>query len=138
MLKCTAGIKSNLERKYILTTLPHKYTTNDPTTRLVCNKPTEECFANECDSCSINKRRTQVFVEDVSDDIEFDDVSPWMMWKKVNNKFDLHKVTASIDSLLTEMDEQWPSFLHSYCNRQQREYIALLRAQSSNKSFIIA
>ena len=61
-----------------------------------------------------------------------------MVWKKVNNKFDLQKVNASIDSLLTEMNEQWiPFLLHSYLNRQQREHIALLRLQSSNKSFIV-
>ena len=105
----------------------------------MCDKPTEECFTNECDSCSTNKSLTQLLTEDFDDDIDSDGLCSWTVWKKIDNKFDLHKVNASIDSLLFEMNEQWlPFLLHSYCNRQQREHIALLRSQCSSKSFIIA
>lgn len=103
------------------------------------DKPTEEYFTSECDSCSENKSLTQLLTEDFGCDIDFDDLCSWMVWEKTNNKFDLQKVNAPIDLLIFEMNEQWPSFLlHSYCNRQQREHIALLRSQSGNTSFIIA
>jgi hypothetical protein len=48
-------------------------------------------------------------------------------------------VTGSLDSLLNEMEERWPQFLlHTYYNRQQREYIGHLRAQLTLKTFIVA
>jgi hypothetical protein len=128
-----------LERKCNLDTSPHKYTTKDLIHRFVCDEPNEECFTNECGSCSTNNSFIRLLTEDFSEDIDFDDLCSWTVWKKINNKFDLQKVNATIDSLLFEMNEQWPSFLlHSYCNRQQREHIALLRSQSSSTSFVIA
>ena len=40
---------------------------------------------------------------------------------------------------MNEIEEQWPYFLmHSYCNRQQREYITQLRVQSNKQNFIVA
>ncbi len=45
----------------------------------------------------------------------------------------------SVDSLLTEIEERWSaSLLHTYYNRQQRDYIKELRTQSSDKTFIVA
>ena len=49
------------------------------------------------------------------------------------------KVTGSLNSLLNEIEDRWPYFvLRSYCNRQQREYITQLQAQSNKQDFIIA
>ena len=37
------------------------------------------------------------------------------------------------------MEERWPHFpLHTYCNRQQREHIASLRIQSSERTFVVS
>ena len=49
------------------------------------------------------------------------------------------KVTGSLNSLLNEIEDRWPYFVpRSYCNRQQREYITQLQAQSNKQNFIIA
>ena len=58
--------------------------------------------------------------------------------KKVDNKFDLQQVIGSVDSLLTKIKDRWPTYLlHTYCNRQQREYIKDLHSQSIDKSFVV-
>ena len=57
----------------------------------------------------------------------------------MNNKFDLQYIIGSVDSLLTTIEENWPTFLlHTYHNRQQRDYIKELRSQSTDKTFIVA
>ena len=48
-------------------------------------------------------------------------------------------MTGSLDSLLVEIEERWPAFLlHTYCNRQQRDYIKETRTQSTDRTFIVA
>ena len=67
--------------------------------------------------------------------IDLDDECSWTLWKKVNSKFDLQQMIGSVDSLLTEIEERWPVFLHhTYCNRQQRDHIKHLRNQSTDKN----
>jgi hypothetical protein len=57
----------------------------------------------------------------------------------MNNKFDLQHIIGSVDSLLTTIEENWPTFLlQTYHNRQQRDYIKELRSQSTDKTFIVA
>ena len=52
-------------------------------------------------------------------EMDLDEECSWTIWKKLNTKFDLHKVTGSLDSLLSEIEDQWPHFLqHTYHNRQ--------------------
>ncbi len=103
---------------------------------MICHIETEECYTNECNHCSTAQLQN-ILTEHIT--IELDDDCSWNIWKKLNNKFDLQKVTGSLDSLLCEIEGQWPFFLlHAYCNRQQREYITHLRSQSTDKTFIIA
>ena len=67
-----------------------------------------------------------------------DDEYSWAIWKKMKNKFDLQYIIGSVDSLLTTMEESWPTLLlHSYYNRQQLDYIKELRSQSTDKTFIV-
>ena len=57
----------------------------------------------------------------------------------MNNKFDLQYIIGSVDSLITTIEDHWPTFLlHTYHNRQQRDYIKELRSQSTEKTFIVA
>ena len=91
---------------------------------------------NQCDYCP---RETLIEALVNSSSIDLDDECAWTLWKKVNNKFDLQQVIGSVDSLLTDVEERWPAFLlHTYCNRQQRDYIKEIRSQSSEKTFIVA
>jgi hypothetical protein len=53
--------------------------------------------------------------------------------------FDLQQTTGSVEALLTQINAEWSSFiLHAFCNRRQREYIAKIRAESTNTTFIVA
>ena len=71
--------------------------------------------------------------------MDLNDECSWTLWNKVDNKFDLQQVIGSVDSLFTEIKDRWSTFLlHTYCNRQQREYIEDLRSQSTDKSFVVA
>ncbi|CAF3489272.1 unnamed protein product [Rotaria socialis] len=71
--------------------------------------------------------------------MDLEDECSWNLWKKVNNKFDRQQMSDSIDALITEIEESWPSFLlHTHINREQREYIKDLRYQSTDKTFVVA
>jgi hypothetical protein len=103
---------------------------------MTCPKHAEGCYTGECSQCPTMQLQ-DILTERI--EIDLDDECSWTIWKKMNNKFDLHKVTGSLDSLLNEIDEQWPNYLlHTYCYRQQREYITRLRMQSTDKTYIIA
>ena len=105
---------------------------NDLVRRMVCSVETEDCYIGECDNCP-TAQLTNILTEHIETDL--DEECSWTIWRKLNTKFDLHKVTGSLDSLLSEVEEQWPHFLqHTYYNRQQREYVNYLRTQSTNKS----
>jgi hypothetical protein len=104
--------------------------------RMVCTIQKEECFNGLCDDCLMESITDILTHNNV---IDLDDECSWSLWKKVNNKFDLQQVIGSVDSLLTEIEERWPVFLlHTYCNRQQRDYIKQLRSQSTDKTFAVA
>jgi hypothetical protein len=103
---------------------------------MVCHDDMEDCFIGECQQCS-NKSIVNILTKNINAD--FDESCSWTNWKKLNNKFDLQQMTGSTEALLTEIEEQWSSFiLHTFCNRKQREYIAELRSQSSKTTFIVA
>lgn len=113
-----------------------KFTMNHLIDRMVCSISTEDCYISECDSCP-TMNLIEILTEHTQRDL--DEECSWTIWKKLDKKFDLQQVTGSLDSLLQEIQEQWKYFLwHSYCNRQQREYIAHLREQSSDKTYIVA
>lgn len=103
---------------------------------MVCTVSNENCFKGECDECPTES------ISDILTDnnmIDLDDECSWNLWKKVNSKFDLQQMSGSTDSLLTEIEEKWPSFLlHTHINRKQREYIKELRCQSTEKTFVVA
>ena len=104
--------------------------------QMVCTAEKEECFNGLCDNCP-TETITNVLISNSI--IDMDDECSWTLWKKVNSKFDLQQVTGSVDSLLTEIEERWPLFLlHTYTDRQQRDYIKKLRIQSSDKTFVVA
>jgi hypothetical protein len=111
-------------------------TMDDLINQMVCSEQTEDCYIGECDDCPATEL-TAILTERM--EINLDEECLWTIWKKLNNKFDLQKVIGSLNALLNEMEEQWSYFLlHSYYNRQQREYIKNLRAQSTEKTFIVA
>ena len=96
----------------------------------------EDCFNGICEDCP---EETIIDTLIGSSIIDMDDECSWTLWKKVKNKFDLQQIFGSVDSLLTMIEDNWPTFLlHTYCNRQQRDYIKELRRQSTDKTFIVA
>jgi len=103
---------------------------------MVCNVETEACFYEKYGSCP-KESIIETLINKI--DIDLDEDCSWTIWKKVNRKFDLQKVAGSVDSLLTEIEERWPAFLiHTYSNRQQRDYIKELRSQSTANTFAVA
>ena len=109
---------------------------DDLVNEMICPMQTENCYIGECNNCPTTQL-ANILTEYIESDLHED--CSWTVWRKLNNKFDLQKVTGSLNSLLNEIEEQWPySVLHSYCNRQQREYITQLRPQSNKQNFIIA
>ena len=66
---------------------------------MVCAVETEDCFNGKCSQCP--KGHLMNILMDRTD-IDLDDDCSWIIWKKVNNKFDLQHMTRSIDSLVTE------------------------------------
>ena len=84
--------------------------------RMVCSIETESCYVGGCEQYPSTTQRRTILIKDIK--VDFDDDCSWSLGKKANNKYDLQKVTGSIDLLLTEMEECWPRFLlHTYCNR---------------------
>ena len=107
-------------------------TINDLIDRMVYRVATEEWYIGECDDCPA-KNLTEILASDTEYDL--DEECSWTNWKNLDQRFDLQRVTGSLDSLLDEIEEQWKCFLlHSFCNRQQREYIVHLREHSSEKT----
>ena len=95
----------------------------DLVSRMVCSIETENCYVGECEQFPSTTQLRTILIEEIR--VDFDDDCSWFLWKKAHNKFDLQKVTGSVDLLLTEMKERWPHFLlHICCNRLQREHIA--------------
>jgi len=108
----------------------------DLITQMVCTISNEKCFNGECDACPEENIR-DILIDNIM--LDLDDECSWTLWKKVNNKFDLQQMSGSVDSLLTEIEERWSSFLlHTHLNREQREYIKHLRCQSTEKTFAVA
>lgn len=113
-----------------------KFNLKDLISRAVCTDEKEDCFEGSCEECA---EETVIDILIGDSIIDFDDECSWTMWKKMNNKFDLQHIIGSVDSLLTTIEESWPTFLlHTYHNRQQRDYIKELRSQSTDKTFIVA
>ena len=108
----------------------------DLITRMVFTISNEKCFNGECDDCP-TKSMTDILTDNNIMDVN--DECSWNLWKKVNNKFDLQQMSASIDSLLTDIKERWPLFLlHTHISREQREYAKDLRHQPTDKTFVDA
>ncbi len=64
--------------------------------------------------------------------MEIQDTASWSIWKKVNSRYELLHLTGTFRALLEEIDDLWPNFItHSFCTRQQRDYIALIKEMSS-------
>ncbi|CAF4851339.1 unnamed protein product, partial [Rotaria socialis] len=62
----------------------------------------------------------------------------WPVWKPIDKKVDLHQIRGTITSLLYEIDENWSAFLlHSYINREQRNFINDLRIKPSRVSYAV-
>ena len=104
--------------------------------QMVCTISNEKCFNGECDACPEENIR-DILIDNIM--LDLDDECSWTLWKKVNNKFDLQQMSGSVDSVLTEIEERWSSFLlYTHINREQREYIKHLRWQSTEKTFAVA
>ncbi len=108
-----------------------KFNLKDLISQTVCIDEKEDCFDGTCEEC-LEETIIDILIGD--NIIDIDDECSWTMWKKMNNKFDLQYIIGSVDSLLTTIEDNWPTFLlHTYYNRQQRDYIKELRSQSTAK-----
>jgi hypothetical protein len=103
--------------------------------RIVCGIPNEFCFTRHCNVCNtINP--SDILLENI--EINSDDNISWSQWKTLNNKVDLQHINGSIDSFLSEIDYQWEAFLlHWHITKEQREYIKILRLNSSSNTYIL-
>lgn len=71
-------------------------------------------------------------------DIEILDSASWSIWKKLNFCYELLHLTGTFRSLLVEIDKLWPDFItHSCYTREQRDYIALIKAESSITTYAV-
>jgi hypothetical protein len=103
---------------------------------MVCHDNMEDCFIGECQQCS-TKSLFNTLIRNIN--VNLDANCSWTIWKKLNNKFNLQQTTGSVEALLAQIDAEWSSFiLHTFCNRRQREYIAKIRAESTNTTFVVA
>ena len=103
---------------------------------IVCDSESENCCSGLCAECST--RVPSAVLLDTQGVDEDDDIT-WNIWKRINKKVTLQKITGSISSLLDEIDERWSKFLlHTFTNRQQRRYVQELRDQSRPDDFIVA
>lgn len=102
----------------------------------MCAITTEECFTRECTTCG-SIEPSDILTRNI--DYDDDDSVSWSLWKTEDKKVDLHQITGSISSLLSEIDSQWSAFLyHWHCTVEQRDYIKELRERSSDKTFVVA
>jgi hypothetical protein len=116
---------------------PTKITPSDLINMAVCTTPGPDCFLGFCQQCGDTSPSTVLL--DQFDHSDEDDSWSWFQWETVNKKVDLQDIRGTIGSLLTAIDDRWPSFLvHSYCNREQRASIENLRKQSSDQTYIVA
>ena len=81
----------------------------DLANQVVCSVETESYYVGECEQCPSTTQLRTILITDIR--VDFDDDCSWSLGKKANNKFDLQKVTGSVDLLLIEMEERWPHFL---------------------------
>ena len=103
---------------------------------MTCTVEKVECFNGTCEDCS-----EETIIDTLIDSCLIDtaDGCSWTLWKKLEDKYDLQHVIGSIDFLLTTIEDRWPAcLLHTYCNRQQTDYVNELRSRSSEKILIIA
>ena len=64
---------------------------------------TENCYIGECNNCPTTQLENS-FTEYIESDL--DKECSWTVWRKLNNKFDLQKVTGSLNSLLNEIEDR--------------------------------
>ncbi len=70
------------------------------------------------------------------EEIDEDEETKWTIWKNIDKKIILKKVTGSMACLMNEIDESWSKFLlDAFINRQQRRYIQHIREQSNPDGF---
>ena len=70
--------------------------------------------------------------------IDEDEKVSWTVWQTINTKVTLQTVSGLIETLLWEIDNRWPIFLHrAFINRQQRRYIETIREQSSTDDYVV-
>ena len=88
---------------------------------IVCDLESEECCSDDCSNCSTRVPSLNL-MEGTNIDEE-EEVS-WTVWQTINTKVTLQTVSGLIESLLWEIDNRWPIFLHhAFTDRQQRKYI---------------
>ena len=62
----------------------------------------------------------------------------WTVWQTINTKMMLQTISGLIASLLWEIDNRWPVFLHrAFINCQQHKYIETIREQSSADDYVV-
>ncbi|CAF1461704.1 unnamed protein product, partial [Adineta ricciae] len=114
----------------------NKINMKDLINQMVCTDSNEKCFSGKCNNCSSENIRDILAGNSM---VDLDKECSWTLWKKVNNKFDLQQMFDSVESLISEIEERWPSFLlHTHINREQCEFIKDLRSKSTNASFVVA
>ena len=101
----------------------------------LCTSPSEQCHYRRCVHCR-NLKASDILSDGI--DVEIQDLASWSIWKKVNTRYELLHQTGTFRTLLKEIDDLWPSFIkHSFCTREQRDYIALIKETSSLTTFAV-
>jgi hypothetical protein len=101
----------------------------------VCLSPSEDCYYRRCDDCC-NSVVSDLFV--TNDEIDEQGDTAWSFWSTVNNRIELQHRSGSFRSLIEQLNTIWPAFItHTYCTRQQREYIKSIKIDSSLTTFAV-
>lgn len=101
----------------------------------VCMNPSENCFYRQCDQCH-NSTVSHILCQNI--DIDFEDLVSWSIWRKVGARYELLHLTGTLRLLLKEIEDLWPHFItHSFYTHEQRDYVSLIRKESSLTTYIV-
>lgn len=95
----------------------------------VCKFASDKCYYRVCSDCK-HLKASDILGADL--DLDLLEPASWSMWKKVGPRYELLHVTGPFTTLLQEVDNIWSTYVkHCYYTRQQRDYIAMIKEQSS-------
>jgi hypothetical protein len=104
--------------------------------KFVCSTDNSVCMYGDCETC--RAKTPSVEIPKLYPQLDLDEEVSWMKWQKMDDKFDIHRLTGTVSALLLEIDHQWPKFTtHSYITTSQFEYIKNLKETVAADTAII-